>query len=315
MSARNNSNNHRHYHHAFHFLHVYLFPVILLVALRSAKSEDPSLIISRFQKYLQINTAQPDPKYYEAADFLISQAKSLKLEYESIEFVKGKPLVLLKWEGKNPSLPAILLYSHTDVVTVEHEKWSYSPFEAHLESSSGNIYARGSQDMKCVGMQYLEAIRKLKASGFQPVRTIYLSFAPDEEIGGHDGAEKFVDSEIFKKLNVGVVLDEGLASPDEHYRAFYGERSPWWLAIKATGAPGHGSRLYDNSAMENLLKSIESIRRFRASQFDLVKSGARAEGEVISVNMVFLKAGAPSPTVRWNLLTCFTFLLFCPFPY
>lgn len=300
MSARNNSNNYHHYRHGFHFLHVYLFLVILLVAIRTAKSEDQSLIISRFQKYLQINTAQPDPKYYEAADFLISQAKSLKLEYESIEFVKGKPLVLLKWKGKNPSLPTILLYSHTDVVTVEHEKWSYSPFEAHLDSSSGNIYARGSQDMKCVGMQYLEAIRKLKASGFQPVRTVYLSFAPDEEIGGHDGAEKFVDSEIFKKMNVGIVLDEGLASPNEHYRPFYGERSPWWLAIKATGAPGHGSRLYDNSAMENLLKSIESIRRFRASQFDLVKSGARAEGEVISVNMVFLKAGTPSPTVRWN---------------
>lgn len=63
--------------------------------------------------------------------------------------------------------------------------------------------------MKCVGMQYLEAIRKLKASGFEPVRSIYLSFVPDEEIGGHDGAEKFVDSDVFKNLNVDIVLDEG----------------------------------------------------------------------------------------------------------
>lgn len=96
---------------------------------------------------------------------------------------------------------------------------------------------------------------------------------------------------------MGVVLDEGLASPDAHYRAFYAERSPWWLVIKAVGAPGHGSKLYDNSAMENLLKSIEAIRRFRASQFDLIKAGFKAEGEVVSVNMVFLKAGTPSPTV------------------
>ncbi|KAL0454006.1 UNVERIFIED_CONTAM: Aminoacylase-1 [Sesamum latifolium] len=48
--------------------------------------------------------------------------------------------------------------------------------------------------------------------------------------------------------------------------------------------------------MENLLKSIESVRRFRAAQFDMVKAGLKAEGEVISVNMVFLKAGTPSPT-------------------
>ncbi|KAL0332858.1 UNVERIFIED_CONTAM: Aminoacylase-1 [Sesamum calycinum] len=68
------------------------------------------------------------------------------------------------------------------------------------------------------------------------------------------------------------------------------------MVIKATGAPGHGAKLYDNTAMENLLKSIESVRRFRAAQFDMVKAGLKAEGEVISVNMVFLEAGTPSPT-------------------
>lgn len=92
-----------------------------------------------------------------------------------------------------------------------------------------------------------------------------------------------------------------MASPNENYRAFYAERSPWWLVIRATGAPGHGAKLYDNTAMENILKSIESVRRFRASQFDLVKSGLKSEGEVISVNMVFLKAGTPSPTVSFPI--------------
>jgi len=67
--------------------------------------------------------------------------------------------------------------------------------------------------------------------------------------------------------------------------------------IKAVGAPGHGSKLYDNSAMENLLKSIESIQRYRASQFDLIKAGLKADGDVVSINMAFLKAGTPSPTV------------------
>ncbi|GAU34742.1 hypothetical protein TSUD_17150 [Trifolium subterraneum] len=188
-----------------------------------------------------------------------------------------------------------MLYSHTDVVPAEHDKWVHHPFEGHLDSV-GRIYARGSQDMKCVGMQYLEAVRRLKGWGFQPKRNVYLVFAPDEEIGGHDGAEKFSLSEVFQGLNVGIVLDEGLASPDEHYRAFYGERSPWWLVIKAVGAPGHGSKLYDNSAMENLLKSIESIRRYRASQFDLIKAGLKADGDVVSINLAFLKAGTPSPT-------------------
>lgn len=278
---------------------LFVSTVVLLLHTTTAtvSDKDSSPIISRFQEYLRINTAQPKPDYYEASNFITSQAKALSLDYQILEFVKGKPLVLLKWAGKNPTLPTILLNSHTDVVPTEDHKWAHPPFQAHLDPTSGHIYARGSQDMKCVGLQYLEAIRKLQASGFCPLRTVYLSFVPDEEIGGHDGVEKFADSDVFKSMNVGIVMDEGLASTTDKYRVFYGERGPWWLVIKATGAPGHGAKLYDNTAMENLLKSIESIRRFRASQFDLIKSGLKAEGEVISVNMVFLKAGTPSPTV------------------
>ncbi|GER54044.1 aminoacylase-1 [Striga asiatica] len=278
-----------------HYLPPLLSLAIAILLPAAGAEKDSSPIIARFQEYLRIDTAHPNPSYYEAADFILSQAKSLSLDFQILEFEKGKPLVLLKWTGKNPSLPSVLLNSHTDVVPAEHRKWDFHPFEARIDSSSGHIYARGSQDMKCVGLQYLEAIRRLQAAGFRPLRTVYLSFVPDEEIGGHDGAEKFAHSEVFQKMNVGIVLDEGLASPSENYRVFYAERSPWWLVIKATGAPGHGAKLYDNTAMENLLKSIEIVRRYRAAQFDLVKGGVKAEGDVVSVNMVFLKAGTPSP--------------------
>ena len=91
-----------------------LLLVLLAIAIETGwSSEEESSIISRFQQYLKINTAQPTPRYHEAADFLISQGKALSLESQSIEFVAGKPLVLLKWEGSNPNLPSILLYSHT----------------------------------------------------------------------------------------------------------------------------------------------------------------------------------------------------------
>ncbi|CAN1150123.1 Acy1 [Linum perenne] len=276
-----------------------LLPLLFLIFFPNlpfaAAGDSSGQIISRFQQFLQINTAQPTPDYYQAAEFLTSQADSLSLHARSLEFVPGKPLVLIHWPGSDPSLPSILLYSHTDVVPSEPDKWQHPPFSAHIDSD-GRIFARGSQDMKCVGMQYLEAIRRLKDSGYQPLRSVYLAFAPDEEIGGHDGAELFAQSDDFTTLNVGVVLDEGLASPADNYRVFYAERSAWWLLIKATGAPGHGAKLYDNSAVENLFKSIEAVSRFRASQFDMLKAGLKGEGEVISVNMVFLKAGTPSPT-------------------
>lgn len=98
-----------------------------------------------------------------------------------------------------------------------------------------------------------------------------------------------------------MTLIIGLASPEENYRIFYSERISRRISITATGEPGHGSRLYDNSAAENLMKSLESIRRFRASEFDMIKAGLKKEGEVVSVNMVYSKAGTPSPTVSQSV--------------
>lgn len=269
-----------------------------------AELRDPAAVISRFQQYLRINTSQPTPDYAAAVSFLKNLTQTLTLAPhlaapQVLELVPGKPLLLLTWPGLDPSLPSIILNSHTDVVPSEPSKWApHSPLSAALDPATGRIFARGSQDMKCVGLQYLEAAARLAARGFTPLRTLHFTFVPDEEIGGVDGVMAFLESEVFKKMNVGLVLDEGLASPGEEYRVFYGERAPWWTTIKAVGAPGHGAKLYDGSAMENLMRSLESVRRFRKSQFDLVKTGERAEGEVVSVNVVYLKGGTPTPTVR-----------------
>lgn len=49
----------------------------------------------------------------------------------------------------------------------------------------------------------------------------------DEEIGGQLGMALFVHTEDFRALNVGVALDEGIASPTDDYLLFYAERNIW----------------------------------------------------------------------------------------
>ena len=107
--------------------------------------------------------------------------------------------------------------------------------------------------MKCVCIQYLEAIGKIKNSGAKLKRTVHLLYVPDEEIGGSDGMAKLVNTTEFASLNVAVALDEGLASPSDSFTVFYGERVPWWVRIKSTGSTGHGSRFVENSAVEKLV--------------------------------------------------------------
>lgn len=50
--------------------------------------------------------------------FLKKQAASLNLSVQIFEVVPKKPIVILTWVGSDPSLPAILLNSHMDVVPV-----------------------------------------------------------------------------------------------------------------------------------------------------------------------------------------------------
>lgn len=137
-----------------------------------------------------------------------------------------KPTIVLSWIGSQPELKSVLLNSHTDVVPVFEHFWTHPPFGADIDDE-GKIFARGAQDMKCVGMQYLGAIRALKKAGVSLRRTLHVVFVPDEEIFGPEGMKAFVLSDGFKSLNVGFTLDEGIASPTDVYEVFYGERTCW----------------------------------------------------------------------------------------
>ncbi|OIT32134.1 PREDICTED: aminoacylase-1 [Nicotiana attenuata] len=269
---------------------------LALSTISAAESDTP---ISRFQNYLRINTAHPNPNYTSPITYLINFANSIpNLHSKVLHLTPTIPLLLLTWPGTStPSLPSILFNSHLDSVPAEPEKWTHPPFSAH-KTSDGRIFARGAQDDKCIGMQYLEAIKTIQSKDpdFKPLRNVHILYVPEEEVGGFDGMGKFVETKEFKELNVGFVMDEGQASTNDEFRVFYADRTPWHMVIKAVGTPGHGSRLYDNTAMENLMKSIEVITKFRESKFDIVKAGLAANSEVISVNPVFLKAGIPSPT-------------------
>lgn len=163
-------------------------------------------------------------------EFLKGLAHDLSLNVSVIRPANEQnPIVLMTWEGQQPELPSILLNSHIDVVPVAEEYWTFPPFGAHIDSI-GNLYARGTQDMKSVGMQYLAAIRALKRKGIARLkRTVHLTYVPDEETGGEFGMEAFVDGEVFKGLNVGCALDEGYPSENEDLEVFYTEKPSWWV--------------------------------------------------------------------------------------
>uniref|UniRef100_A0AAQ5WWJ6 N-acyl-aliphatic-L-amino acid amidohydrolase n=1 Tax=Amphiprion ocellaris TaxID=80972 RepID=A0AAQ5WWJ6_AMPOC len=252
-------------------------------------ADDPS--VGLFREYLRLRTVHPEPDYDAALRFLNRIAEELELPITKIEVCPGRVVTIMTWEGTKPTLKSILLNSHTDVVPVFQEHWKYDAFSA-FKDAEGNIYARGSQDMKCVTIQYIQAVRRLKAEGWKPMRTVHLMFVPDEEVGGHKGMETFVKHPEFQKLNVGFALDEGLANPGEGFTVFYGERNPW-CEYKTHRTQGiHLSDQFQGTSDFNLRHVINSFLDFREKEkHRLNTSECFTLGDVTTVNMTMVKGG------------------------
>ena len=157
--------------------------------------------------------------------------------------------------------------------------------------------------MKCVGIQHLEAVWRLKSSGKRLKRTIHLSYVPDEEIGGKDGMESFVKTSHFDALNIGFALDEGLASPGDACMAYYGERAAWWIAAETKGITGHGSQLFRQTAVDQLLHFLQKYVDWRQTESDRLHApGSSLKlGDVTTVNINMIKAGAFSEDgITWQ---------------
>ncbi|EFN75485.1 aminoacylase-1A [Harpegnathos saltator] len=259
---------------------------------KSERSSDDlnSRAVEILREYLRIPTIHPDIDYEDCVAFLRRQAASLQLPIH-VHYVRpDKPVVIITWEGTDPAKSSILLNSHMDVVPVFEYEWTYPPFDAHMDEK-GDIYARGIQDTKALGIQYLEAIRRLKLNGQRVSRTVHVSFVPDEEIGGIFGMKEYVRSEHFKSLNVSFMLDECCGDNNTPTFLFaYDEKTKLVLSIRCEGITGHGSLLYDNTAGEKFRVMIDRMMDFRASEKARM-SQKHDFSDVTALNLTIVKGG------------------------
>ncbi|KAJ2951230.1 hypothetical protein O0L34_g5628 [Tuta absoluta] len=267
-----------------------------------ANAVDPAVL--NLQRYLRIRSVHPNINYDECLTYLRGQAQDLGLSVKEYEVVPKKPVLVMTWEGQEPALPSILLNSHMDVVPVFEKSWNHPPFDAVIED--GMIFARGVQDMKSVGVQYLEAIRKLKSEGFQPKRTVHLSYVPDEEIGGNHGMKAFVKTDHFKKLNVGFALDEGLANAGPDYLVYNAERSIWHIDVTCPGKSGHGSLLLPDNSGEKIRYIIDKFMDLRQESKKKLESNPDLTiGDVTSINLTILSGGIQNNVIPEKFIASF----------
>lgn len=231
---------------------------------------DEQQLVERMAKALRFRTVSHDDRSDFDADAFLAFHDFLRESFPLVHERAGLTTIndyslLFHIEGSDPSLKPVMLMGHMDVVPVDDvtlAEWTHDPFGGEI--IDGEIWGRGALDDKVSVMSFLEAMEALIRDGFEPKRSLYLSFGHDEEVGGQDGAR--VVAETLKKQGVefefvvdegGAVLDGVIESVDQPVALIgVAEKGYLNLRLRVDAAGGHSSTPPPQSALGIVSRAI-----------------------------------------------------------
>jgi acetylornithine deacetylase/succinyl-diaminopimelate desuccinylase-like protein len=240
--------------------------LVLFVALASAAEPDWARIeksaVDLLQQYIRIESINPPANTGEAANFFkrILEQNGISAQlYRSGP--NGQTNLVARIAGRDHSKKPLLVMNHFDVVPVDRKAWKVDPFAAIIQD--GEIWGRGTMDMKGIAIEQLLAFVTLKKSGITPPRDIVMLSTADEETNGTYGIRWMIDKH-FSDINAEYVLDEGgfgtrdILSPGKLvFGIAVGEKQTLWLRVRARGTAAHGSQPIPDNANLTLLTALQ----------------------------------------------------------
>jgi carboxypeptidase PM20D1 len=194
--------------------------------------------------------------------------------------------LLFKWKGTRDDLHPVVFMAHQDVVPVEEAAaalWTVDPYAGTIKD--GAVWGRGTADDKINLIAMLESIERLLSKGFSPVRTLYLCFGHDEEMGGQ-GAQAMAALLASQGVKADLVLDEGGVVTREKVPgmkqpvALIGtsEKGYMTVVLSVEKSGGHSSMPETETSIDILTKAIVRLRehpfesRFSPSTLGFMRS-------------------------------------------
>ena len=201
-----------------------------------------------------------------AAEYVAELLAEAGLEPALYEAAPGRTTVVARMEGSDPSLPALVVHGHLDVVPAAKEDWSVDPFAAEMRE--GMIWGRGAVDMKDMDAMILSVLRQMRRDGTRPRRDLVFAFFADEEAGGEYGARWMVENHpgAFEGATEAISEVGGFSATIGGRRAYLlqtAEKGIAWLDLKAAGRAGHGSQTNDENAVTRLAGAVSRIGMHR----------------------------------------------------
>ncbi len=202
----------------------------------------------------------------EAAEFVAGHLTALGIEPTLFEPAPRRANVVARVPGSDPTLPALLVQAHLDVVPADPAEWAVPPFSGEVRD--GYLWGRGAVDMKDMVAMVLSVLSTWSSEGRGPRRDLVLAFVADEEDQGEFGAQWLVDHQPHLFADCAAAISESggysyRVGDRRVYPVGTAERGTSHLRLTARGRAGHGSRRNDDNAVVVLANALARLAAYR----------------------------------------------------
>jgi len=194
------------------------------------------------------------------ANYLKEVVEREGLQATIVESTEGRGNFVTRIKGNGNGRP-LLLMAHSDVVSVEADKWTHPPFAADIVD--GMIWGRGAVDTKNLVASELMIMLLMARNGLTLDRDLIMCTLADEEAGGRFGAtwmwenhRDLIDAEVAINEGGGSAMD---VSGKRFYLCQTGEKGGARMRIIARADPGHASVPRDDTAMLRMGRALVAL--------------------------------------------------------
>jgi len=216
--------------------------------------------MEHFQALLRLDTSSPPGNEVRAVEYLQRVLSAEGIPYQVFAKDPQRPNLVARIKGSGKKRP-ILVMGHTDVVTVDPQKWTFPPFAATRDG--GYVYGRGAMDDKDSVVAGLMLMLTLKRTGAALDRDVIFLAEAGEEGAPEVGAQFMIDNH-FDAIDAEYCLAEGggvVRSGGRAAQANIGttEKEPRPIELVARGSAGHGSVPRTDNALVHLSGALAKI--------------------------------------------------------
>lgn len=216
--------------------------------------------MQHFQALLRLDTSSPPGNEIRAVEYLEQVLRREGISYQIFSKDQQRPNIVARIKGNGKKRP-ILVMGHTDVVTVDPQKWTFPPFAATRDG--GYVYGRGAIDDKDSVVAGLMLMLTLKRTGVALDRDVIYLAESGEEGAPEFGAQFMIDNH-YAAIDAEYCFAEGggvVRSGGRVRQANVGttEKEPRPIEVIARGPAGHGSVPRLDNAVVRLSEALAKI--------------------------------------------------------